>query len=111
MEKNKIFKKFQSFQRLLISKSSSEKEILEKIQKIFQENLNGLDKYFSMAHQKILSQVLNDLFSDKEKNIHLENEINNIEQNEDITHFGIGDDEIEDLLIFKLSRAPRRADR
>lgn len=35
------------------------------------------------------------LFSDKEKNIHLENEINNIEQNESDAHFGIGDDEID----------------
>ena len=35
MEKNKIFKKFQSFQKLKISKNSSEKEILERIQKIY----------------------------------------------------------------------------
>ena len=65
MEKNKIFKKFQSFQKLKISKISSEKETLENIQKIFQENSNNLNKHFSMQHQKILTQALNDLFSNK----------------------------------------------
>ena len=65
MEKNKIFKKYQSFQKLKISKTFSEKEILEKTQKIFQENSNNLDKYFSTQHQKILNQALNDLFSNK----------------------------------------------
>ena len=65
MEKNKIFKKFQSFQKLKISKTSSEKETLENIQKIFKENSNNLNKHFSMQHQKILNQALNDLFSNK----------------------------------------------
>ena len=68
MEKNKIFKKFQSFQKLKISKNSSEKEILERIQKIYQENSNNLNKLFSISHQKILSEVINDLFSDQDKN-------------------------------------------
>ena len=65
MEKNKIFKKFQSFQKLKISKTSSEKETLENIQKILRENSNNLKKHFSMQHQKILNQALNDLFSKK----------------------------------------------
>ena len=65
MEKNKIFKKFQSFQKLKISKISSEKETLENIQRIFQANSNNLNKHFSMQHQKILTQALNDLFSNK----------------------------------------------
>ena len=65
MEKNKIFKKFQSFQKLKISKISSEKETLENIQRIFQANSNNLNKHFSMQHQKILTQALNDLFLKK----------------------------------------------
>ncbi len=67
MEKNKVFKKFQSFQELKISKNSSLKNILEKIHKIFRENSKKLDNHFSKKDQKLLSIVLEDLFSENKK--------------------------------------------
>ena len=67
MEKNKVFKKFQSFQELKISKNSSLKKILEKIYRIFKENSEKLDNNFSTENQKLLKIVLDDLFSENKK--------------------------------------------
>ena len=67
MEKNKVFKKFQSFQELKISKNSSLKKILEKIYRIFKENSEKLDNNFSTENQKLLKIVLDDLFSVNKK--------------------------------------------
>ena len=67
MEKNKVFKKFQSFQELKISKNSSLKKILEKIYRIFKENSKKLDNNFSTENQKLLKIVLDDLFSENKK--------------------------------------------
>ena len=67
MEKNKVFKKFQSFQELKISKNSSLKKILEKIYRIFKENSEKLDNFFSTENQKLLKIVLDDLFSENKK--------------------------------------------
>ena len=67
MEKNKVFKKFQSFQELKISKNSSLKKILEKIYRIFKENSEKLNNNFSTENQKLLKIVLDDLFSENKK--------------------------------------------
>ena len=63
MEKNNIYKKFQSFQNLKISNSSSKNDILKKIHKIFNENLGNLDHHFSNNSQNILKIIIEDLFS------------------------------------------------
>ena len=68
MEKNKIFKKFQSFQNLKISNTSTEKNIHQKIKKTFEDNSKQLDNFFSVSHQKILGKVLEDLYTDKGNN-------------------------------------------
>ena len=68
MEKNKIFKKFQSFQNLKISNTSTEKNLHQKIKKTFEDNSKQLDNFFSVSHQKILGKVLEDLYTDKGNN-------------------------------------------